>query len=90
MDPYQETEPDLALPKGRAFWIGVGLMVISMSAVLFYLVIPFLPVSSDTMVRMLVGGWIVSWGLFFVGMLMAGKKGYPYLKQLVRKRFQKR
>ncbi len=95
MDPHQEAEPDLALPKGRAFWIGIGLMVISMSflpvsAVLFYLVIPFLPVSSDTMVGMLVGGWIVSWGLFFVGMLMAGKKGYPYLKQLVRKRFQKR
>jgi hypothetical protein len=90
MDPHQKAEPDLALPKGRAFWIGIGLMVISMSAVLFYLVIPFLPVSSDTMVRMLVGGWIVSWGLFFVGTLLAGKRGYPYLKRIVRKRFQKR
>lgn len=90
MDPHQEADLDLAFPRGRAFQIGIGLMVISMGAVLFYLAIPFLPVSSNTMVRMLVGGWIVSWGLFFVGMLLAGKKGYPYLKQRVRKRFQKR
>ncbi len=90
MDPHQEAEPDLTLPRGRAFWIGIGLMAISfsflpVSAVLFYLAMP-----SDTMLGMLVGGWIVSWGLFFVGTLLAGKKGYPYLKRIVRKRFQKR
>ncbi|MFQ5803156.1 MAG: hypothetical protein ACE5JQ_09710 [Candidatus Methylomirabilales bacterium] len=90
MDPHQKAEPDLTLPKGRAFWIGIGLMVFSFSAVLFYLVIPFLPVSSDTMVGMLIGGWIVSWGFFFVGVLLAGREGYPYLKQLVQKRFRKR
>ncbi len=90
MDPHQEAEPDLTLPRGRAFWIGIGLMAISfsflpVSAVLFYLAMP-----SDTMLGMLVGGWIVSWGLTFVGTLLAGKEGYPYLKRIVRKRFQKR
>lgn len=92
MDPHEEAELDLILPRGRAFWIGIGLMAISfsflpVSAVLFYF---YLPIPSDTMLGMLVGGWIVSWGLLFVGTLLAGKEGYPYLKQLVRKRFQKR
>lgn len=90
MDPHHKADLDLALPKGKAFWIGIGLMVMSFSAVLLYLLIPFLPVSSDTMLGMLVGGWVVSWGLFFAGTLLAGKEGYPYLKQLVRKQFQKR
>lgn len=67
--------------------MAISFSFLPVSAVLFYF---YLAIPSDTMVRMLVGGWIVSWGLFFVGTLLAGKKGYPYLKQLVRKRFQKR
>ena len=90
MDPYQKAEPDLALPKGKAFWIGIALMVMSFGPFGFYFVIPFLPVSSVTMLRLFVAGLIASWGLFFIGTLLAGKDGYTYLRQLFRKRFQKR
>ena len=89
MDQYQKTEPDLVLPKGKAFWIGIALMVMSFGPFGFYFVIPFLPVSSVNMLRLFVAGLIVSWGLFFIGTLLAGKDGYTYLRHLVRKRFQR-
>ncbi len=65
--------------------MAISFSFLPVSAILFYLAMP-----SDTMLGMLVGGWIVSWGLTFVGTLLAGKEGYPYLKRIVRKRFQKR
>ncbi|MFQ5846647.1 MAG: hypothetical protein ACE5IQ_03120 [Candidatus Methylomirabilales bacterium] len=89
MDPVQHTKPDPARPKGKGFWIGVGLMASSFAVLGFYLVIPFLPVSEKTMVSMLGVGWLVSWGLFFVGTLLVGRDGYLYLKQLVRNWFRR-
>lgn len=89
MDPPQKHEPNPRYPKGKAFWIGVGLMGISFGAVLLYLVLPFLPVSLEAKVRIGIVAWIVSWGIFCVGMLLAGKDGYLYLRGLLRSQFRK-
>lgn len=89
MEPLQKAEPDPAYPKGKTFWIGIGLMVASFGVVGFYLVIPFLPVSTEVMASILVIAWIASWGLFFLGTLLTGKDGYLYLKKLIQSRFRK-
>jgi membrane protein CcdC involved in cytochrome C biogenesis len=89
MDPGHKAEPEPSSPRGVAFWAGIGLMVASFSAFAFYLVIPFLPVSVETMTNLLVIGVIVSWGLFLLGTFLAGKEGYLYLKRRVGNWFRK-
>lgn len=89
MGQREKGAPDLTFPKGKAFWIGIGLMITSFGFLIFYMVVPFLPVSSATMWGMLLGGLIANWGMFFVGTLLAGRDGYPYLKQLIQKLFRK-
>lgn len=76
-------------PKGRLFWIGIGLMAGSFGIFPFYFVIPFLPVSFKAKASLAIAAWVLNWGMFFVGTLFAGKEGYPFLKQLVRSRFRK-
>lgn len=88
MDPGHKAEPEPSYPKGVAFWIGIGLMALSFSVFVFYLTIPFLPVSAEAMASLLVVGFIVSWGLFLLGTLLAGKEGYLYIKQRVRTWFR--
>ena len=90
MGRHAKGAPDLSFPKGKAFRVGIGLMIASFGFLVFYIVLPFLPVSSATMWRILLGGLIANWGMFFVGTLLAGRDGYPYLKHLVRKLFHKR
>lgn len=75
--------------KERAFWVGIGLQVSSFGVLLFYLTIPFLPLSPEAMMKMLVRGWIVSWGLFGIGTYLAGKEGYVYLRRRVRRWLRK-
>ncbi|MFQ5801606.1 MAG: hypothetical protein ACE5JQ_01755 [Candidatus Methylomirabilales bacterium] len=89
MERLREGESDPAFPKGRAFWIGVGLMAMSFGVFLMYLAIPFLPVSLEAKVGIGIAGWLISWGLFLGGILLAGKEGYSYLKQLLRRRLRK-
>lgn len=89
MDPRRKIELDPSNPKGKAFWIGVWLMGMSFGVLLLYLVIPFLPVSLEAKVLIGVVAWIVSWGIFCVGMLLSGKDGYLYLRGLLRSQFRK-
>lgn len=89
MDPGEKAERDPSYPRGIAFWIGIGLMASSFGVFLFYLTIPFLPVSPEVMTSLLVGGWIASWGLFFIGTLLAGKEGYLFLKKRVKGWFRR-
>ena len=83
MDPAHTAELKPSDPKGVAFWVGIGLMVMSFSVLGFYVVIPFLPVSPQAMINLVVVGFIVSWSLFLLGVFLAGKEGYLYLKQRV-------
>ncbi len=89
MDPMRKADTNHAYPKGRAFWIGMGLMAASFGVFVLYLVIPFLPVSFEVKASIAIAGWVIGWGVFLVGTFLAGKDGYPYLKQLVRSRFRK-
>ncbi len=89
VDPGHKAEPEPSYPKGIKFWIGIGFMVVSFGVFVLYLAIPFLPVSTEAMATMFVVGWIVSWGLFFLGTVLAGKEGYAYLKHRFRSWFRK-
>lgn len=89
MDPLHKAEPDPAYPKGRAFWVGITLIAMSFCVFALYAVIPFLSISLEAMATVAVVGWGISWGLFLVGTLLAGKDGYLYFKKLVRTRFRK-
>lgn len=64
-------------------------MGMSFGALPLYFVIPFLSVSLKAKVRIGIAAWIVSWGIFCVGMLLAGKDGYLYLRGLLRSQFRK-
>ncbi|MFQ5990249.1 MAG: hypothetical protein ACE5K9_10085, partial [Candidatus Methylomirabilales bacterium] len=73
--------------KGRAFWVGIWLIGLSFGVFAFYPAIPFLSISLRAKATVAFVGWGISWGLFFLGTLLAGNEGYPYFKQLVRRRF---
>ncbi len=88
-NPMQKIAPQPIFPKGKAFWVGIGLMASSFGVFVLYLVIPFLSVSFEAKASIAVAGWAIAWGLFFIGTFLAGKDGYPYLKQLVRRRLRK-
>jgi hypothetical protein len=62
------------------FFLGVGMMAMSFLIYPGYALIPFLPVSGSLMVGIVVVASVVSWTLFGLGALLAGKEGYPYLK----------
>jgi hypothetical protein len=46
-----------------------------------YPVVPFLPISVWRKGGLVVGLSAVSWGMFFVGSVLVGKKGVAYLKR---------
>jgi hypothetical protein len=68
-------------PQGLSFWLGVILMALSFGIYPAYPVVPFLPISAWRMGEVAVGLSAVSWGLFFVGSVLVGKKGVAYLKR---------
>jgi hypothetical protein len=46
-----------------------------------YPVVPFLPISAWRKGEVAIGLLAVSWGMFFVGSVLVGKKGVAYLKR---------
>lgn len=64
-------------------------MVASFGNFALFGIIPFLPVSLEMKAGIAIIGWAMSWLLFIIGSLLAGNEGYSYLKQLLRKWFQK-
>lgn len=89
VEPARTAEPGVASPKGRAFWAGIWLIALSFSVFAFYPAIPFLSISLRAKATIAFVGWLISWGLFFLGTLLAGSEGYPYFKQLIRRRLGK-
>ncbi len=73
--------------RSAAFLIGVALIAVSFVVYPIYLVIPLLAVSLQTKSALFVGGSVTSWGIMGVGGLLAGKEGYPFLKERVRRAF---
>lgn len=68
-------------PQGLSFWLGVALMVLSFGIYAAYAVVPFLPISGWHMGEVAAGLAALSWGMFFVGSVLVGKKGVAYLKR---------
>src|SRR5437867_10279903 len=68
-------------PQELSFWLGVILMALSFGIYPAYPVVPFLPISAWRMGEVAVGLSAVSWGMFFVGSVLVGKKGVAYLKR---------
>jgi hypothetical protein len=61
-------------------------MALSFGIYLAYPVVPFLRISGWARGGVAVGMSVVSWGMFFVGSVLAGKEGVAYL----RRRFSRR
>jgi hypothetical protein len=55
------------------------LMALSFGIYPEYLVVPFLPISAWRKGEVAMGLSAVSWGMFFVGSVLVGKKGVAYL-----------
>ena len=68
-------------PQGLSFWLGVMLMALSFGIYPAYLVVAFLPISAWRKGGAAMGLLAVSWGMFFVGSVLVGKKGVAYLKR---------
>jgi len=68
-------------PQGLSFWLGVILVVLSFGIYPAYPVVPFLPISAWRKGEVAVGLLAVSWGMFFVGSVLVGKKGVAYLRR---------
>ena len=68
-------------PRGLSFWLGVILMALSFGIYPTYPVVAFLPISAWRKGEVALGLSAVSWGMFFVGSGLVGKKGMAYLKR---------
>ena len=66
-------------PQGFSFWLGVILMALSFGIYPSYPIVPFLPISAWRKGGLVVGLSAVSWGMFFVGSVLVGRKGVAYL-----------
>ncbi len=62
-------------------WLGAGLMALSFGIYLAYPVVLFLPISGWAKGGVAVGLALVSWGMFFLGSMLAGKEGVAYLRR---------
>ena len=68
-------------PQGLSFWLGVILIALSFGIYPAYPVVVFLPISMWRKGEVAMGLAAVSWGMFFVGSVLVGKKGVAYLKR---------
>jgi hypothetical protein len=56
-------------------------MAVSVGIYPAYPMVPFLPISAWRKGKVAMGLSAVSWGMFFVGSVLVGKKGVAYLKR---------
>jgi hypothetical protein len=76
-------EMGTARPSGARrvrFVAGVALMIVSFAVYPAYPVILTLPVSGEVRVAATVVASLVSWAVFSVGIFLAGREGYDWLK----------
>lgn len=85
MDESQRPGPEPLRFKGRRFRVGIALLATSFGVFGLYVVVPFLPLSVERKVFIVLVGSLISWCVFLIGTLLAGPDGYLYLKRLVRR-----
>jgi hypothetical protein len=67
--------------KGPRFWIGVGFIAASFALYPAFAVIAFLPITAASKIACAFAAWALSWGLFALGGLLAGKEGIRYVRE---------
>ena len=83
---------DAGTPNSRRrflFKVGIALMAVSFLVYPSYLVIPVLPVSTGMKGFLFVAASVLSWSIFGIGTVIAGKEGYPYLKEAAKRYFKR-
>jgi hypothetical protein len=72
-----------AFPRGEggAFWLGVTLMAVSFGVYPAYLAIALIPAPIRIRIAAAALASITSWALFFLGSLIAGKRGVSYVRR---------
>jgi hypothetical protein len=63
------------------FWVGTTLIVLSFGIYSVYPLLPFLPISLWQKGGAGIGLAAVSWGMFFWGSALVGRRGVAYLKR---------
>jgi hypothetical protein len=63
------------------FWVGTTLIVLSFGIYSVYPLLPFLPIPLWQKGGAGIGLAAVSWGMFFWGSALVGKRGVAYLKR---------
>jgi len=77
-------EPPVASPESSSrasFWVGAILILLSFCIYPAYPLLPFLPISLWQKGGLGIGLAALSWGFFFVGSALIGRKGVTYLKR---------
>lgn len=77
-------EPLVDLPEASnrpSFWVGGILILLSFGIYPAYPLVPFLPISLWQKGGLGIGLAALSWGLFFAGSALVGRKGVAYLKR---------
>jgi VIT1/CCC1 family predicted Fe2+/Mn2+ transporter len=67
-------------PRRVWFWAGVIMLLLSFAIYPAYPLLPFLPISAWQKGAVGIALAAVSWGIFFAGSALVGKKGVAYLK----------
>ena len=62
------------------FVAGIALMAVSFAVYPAYPILLALPVSGEMRIAVTVAASLVSWGVFSVGIFLAGREGYDWLK----------
>jgi len=70
---------------GLAFRVGLVLIVVSNGVYLLYFLLPFLPVDTTEKAGLVVGFSLASWGIFSLGIALAGRDGVTFLWQAIRR-----
>ena len=68
-------------PGRMSFWLGVTLMTLSFGIYSAYPLVPYLSIPPWQKGSVGIGLAAVSWGMFFAGSALVGKKGLIYLKR---------
>jgi hypothetical protein len=68
-------------PRRSGFWLGVVLMALSFAVYPAYPLVAFFPMSWSGRAGVAAALVAISWSMFLVGSLFAGKKGLARLKQ---------
>lgn len=84
--PGETPMPGATPTKSRlAFRAGLGLIVLSHAVYLVYGALPFLGLAPGQIAGVAAGSSLASWGVFSLGVALAGKDALPHLRRATRR-----